>query len=61
MSSLFNKKKPETIRELCKLIDVINKKINSPEKKPHNSSISISILCISCRRIRLIIDVIICI
>ena len=33
MSSLFNKKKPETIRELCKLIDVINKKISSPEKK----------------------------
>jgi hypothetical protein len=30
LSSLFNKKKPETIRKLCKLIDIINKKINSP-------------------------------
>ena len=30
LSSLFNKKKPETIRKLCKLIDIINKKISSP-------------------------------
>ena len=29
LSSLFNKKKPETIRKLCKLIDMINKKISS--------------------------------
>jgi hypothetical protein len=28
--SLFNKKKPETIRKLCKFIDIINKKISSP-------------------------------
>jgi hypothetical protein len=31
--SLFNKKKPETVRKLCKLIDIINKKIGSPWKK----------------------------
>jgi hypothetical protein len=30
LSSLFSKKKPETILKLCKLIDIINKKINSP-------------------------------
>ena len=30
LSSLFNKKKPETIRKLCQLIDIINKKISSP-------------------------------
>ena len=30
LSSLFNKKKPETVRKLCKLIDIINKKISSP-------------------------------
>ena len=30
LSSLFNKKKSETIRKLCKLIDIINKKISSP-------------------------------
>ena len=30
LSSLFNKKKLETIRKLCKLIDIINKKISSP-------------------------------
>jgi hypothetical protein len=30
LSSLFNKKKPEAIRKLCKLIDIINKKISSP-------------------------------
>jgi hypothetical protein len=29
LSSLFNKKKPETIRKLCKLIDIINKKMSS--------------------------------
>ena len=28
LSSLFNKKKPETVRKLCKLIDIINKKIS---------------------------------
>jgi hypothetical protein len=37
LSSLFSKKKPETIRKLCKLIDIINKKISSPWKKnPQN-------------------------
>ena len=30
LSSLFNKKKPETVRKLCKLIDIINKKNSSP-------------------------------
>ena len=30
LSSLLNKKKPETIRKLCKLIDIMNKKISSP-------------------------------
>ena len=30
LSSLFNKKKPGTICKLCKLIDIINKKISSP-------------------------------
>jgi hypothetical protein len=30
LSSLFSKKKPETVRKLCKLIDIINKKISSP-------------------------------
>jgi hypothetical protein len=30
--SLFIKKKPETIRKLCKLIDIINNKISSPWK-----------------------------
>ena len=30
LSSLFKKKKPETIRKLCKLLDIINKKISSP-------------------------------
>jgi len=30
LSSLFNKKKPKTIRKLCKLIDIMNKKISSP-------------------------------
>ena len=30
LSSLFSKMKPETIRKLCKLIDIINKKISSP-------------------------------
>jgi hypothetical protein len=30
LSSLFNKKKPETVRKLCKLIDIINKKMSSP-------------------------------
>jgi hypothetical protein len=34
IKDMINKNvKPETIRELCKLIDVINKKISSPEKK----------------------------
>jgi hypothetical protein len=33
LSSLFNKKKPETVRKLCKLIDIINMKISSPWKK----------------------------
>jgi hypothetical protein len=31
--SLFNKNKHETIRKLCKLIDIMNKKISSPWKK----------------------------
>jgi hypothetical protein len=30
LSSLLSKKKPATIRKLCKLIDVMNKKIRSP-------------------------------
>ena len=30
MSSLFSKTRPETISKSCKLIDVINKKIDSP-------------------------------
>jgi hypothetical protein len=30
LSSLFSKRKPETVRKLCKLIDMINKKISSP-------------------------------
>ena len=46
LSSLFNKKKPETIRKLCKLIDIINKKISSPSIKINYTSVSISIICI---------------
>ena len=30
LSSLLNNKKPETVRKICKLIDIINKKISSP-------------------------------
>ena len=33
LSPLFSKLKPETIGKLCKLIDIINKKISSPWKK----------------------------
>ena len=43
LSSLFNKKKPETIRKLCKLIDIVNNNLIARSKHVYKLSSDVTI------------------